>query len=415
MGLIMTDCRICGQELKETFCDLGMSPMANSYLSSEQLDRPEIFYPLHTYVCSECLLVQLPVFESPEEIFGDYLYFSSYSQYWLDHARDYVHDAVIRFEMTEADQVIEIASNDGYLLKNFVSMGIPALGIEPAANVAQVAIDNGVPTRVGFFGTEMAASLLADGIRADLLIGNNVFAHVPDLNDFVAGMAMVLAPDGHITLEFPHLYQLIRCNQFDTIYHEHFSYFSMLTATAALEKHGLRVFDVEELPTHGGSLRLYACRAESTRYERSQRVLDLRLRESAAGLDTLEGHLRYAIRVEDVKQDLLEFLVHARRRDASVVAYGAPAKGNTLLNYCGVRSDLIAYTVDRSPHKQGRFLPGTHIPIYDPDQIRKTRPDYVLILPWNLRDEIARDLSYIHEWGGKFVVPIPALQVFGSD
>ena len=389
--------------------------MANSYLSADELNRPEVHYPLHTYVCAECLLVQLPEYESPEQIFGDYLYFSSYSQYWLDHARDYVHDAIARFEMTERDQVIEIASNDGYLLKNFVSIGIPALGIEPAANVAAVAVAQGVPTRIGFFGTEMAAELVAEGVRADLLIGNNVFAHVPDLNDFVEAMAMVLAPEGRITLEFPHLYQLIRQNQFDTIYHEHFSYYSLLTATAALERHGLRVFDVEQLPSHGGSLRVYACHRAAGRYEQSPRVARVRLTESAAGLDTLEGHLRYAIQVSEVKQDLMEFLVHARRRGASVVAYGAPAKGNTLLNYCGVRSDLISYTVDRSPHKQGRFLPGTHLPVFDPNHIRETRPDYVLILPWNLRDEIMREMSYIHEWGGKFVIPIPALEVIGGQ
>ena len=410
----MTDCRICGTELKQTFCDLGMSPMANAYLSDAQLSQPEVHYPLHTYVCSECLLVQLPVFESPQEIFEDYLYFSSYSQYWLDHAADYVYDAIARFDMTENDQVIEIASNDGYLLKNFVAMGIPALGIEPAANVAAIAVEKGIPTTIGFFGTELAAELVAEGVKADLLIGNNVFAHVPDLNDFVAGMAMVLAEDGHITLEFPHLYQLIRCNQFDTIYHEHFSYFTLLTAAKVLERHGLRVFDVEELPTHGGSLRLYACHSGSQRHELTARVGDVRLRESAAGLDTMDGHMSYALQVAAVKQDLLEFLVHAGRRGATVVGYGAPAKGNTLLNYCGVRPDLIQYTVDRSPHKQGRYLPGTHLPILDPDHIRQTRPDYVVILPWNLRDEIMRDMAYIHEWGGKFVVPIPALEVVGG-
>lgn len=413
--MIMTQCRICDTALKQTFCDLGMSPMANAYLTAEQLDEPEVHYPLHTYVCSECLLVQLPVFESPQEIFEDYLYFSSYSQDWLDHAAEYVFDAIARFEMNEHDQVIEIASNDGYLLKNFVSMGIPALGIEPAANVAAVAIDKGVPTRVGFFGTEMAAQLVDAGIRADLLIGNNVFAHVPDLNDFVEGMAMVLSPEGRVTLEFPHLYQLIRCNQFDTIYHEHFSYFTLLTATTVLERHGLRVFDVEELPTHGGSLRIYACHEDATRYELSPRVADVRLREKTAGLDSMDGHLRYAMQVADIKQELMEFLVHARMRGATVAGYGAPAKGNTLLNYCGVRPDLIAFTVDRSPHKQGRFLPGTHLPILDPNHIRETRPDYVVVLPWNLREEIIRDLAYIHEWGGKFVVPIPSLQVVGAQ
>jgi hypothetical protein len=414
LELIMAQCRLCDQELKETFCDLGMSPMANSYLASEQLDRAEVFYPLHAYVCSGCLLVQLAEFESPEEIFGDYLYFSSYSAHWLEHARKYVEDAIQRFDMTASDQVIEIASNDGYLLKNFVAAGIPALGVEPAANVAAVAVQQGIPTTVGFFGTELAAELVEQGIRADLLIGNNVFAHVPNLNDFVAGMAMVLSPEGRVTLEFPHLYQLIECNQFDTIYHEHFSYFSLLTATTVLEKHGLRVFDVEELPTHGGSLRVYACLAGATRYPMSERVADVRRKESAAGLDTFDGHLDYSRQVERVKHDLLQFLIDAKRKGARVAAYGAPAKGNTLLNYCGIRSDLIAYTVDRSPHKQGRFLPGTHLPIYDPDYLREARPDYVVILPWNLRDEIIADLSYVQDWDGKFVVPIPALAVLDA-
>jgi len=410
----MAQCRLCDHELKQSFCDLGMSPMANSYLASEQLDRAEVFYPLHAYVCSNCLLVQLAVYESPDEIFGDYLYFSSYSEHWLQHAKNYVQEAIRRFGMSESDQVIEIASNDGYLLKNFVAAGIPALGIEPAANVAAVAVEQGIPTEVGFFGTEMAARLVEQGTRADLLIGNNVFAHVPDLNDFVAGMAMVLAPEGRVTLEFPHLYQLIECNQFDTIYHEHFSYFSLLTATAALEKHGLRVFDVEELPTHGGSLRVYACRAEATRYLTSKRVSDVLRKESAIGLDTFDGHLDYSRQVEQVKHALLQFLIDARQQGARVAAYGAPAKGNTLLNYCGIRSDLIAYTVDRSPHKQGRFLPGTHLPIYGPDYLREARPDYIVVLPWNLRDEIIADLAYVKEWGGKFVVPIPTLEVLGA-
>lgn len=409
----MAQCRLCDQELKQSFCDLGMSPMANSYLASAQLG-PEIFYPLHAYVCSNCLLVQLVVYESPEEIFSDYLYFSSYSAVWLEHARQYVENMIERFDMTGADQVIEIASNDGYLLKNFIAAGIPALGVEPAANVAAVALEDGVPTEIGFFGTDLAAGFLARGIRADLLIGNNVLAHVPDLNDFVAGMAMVLAPDGRITLEFPHLLQLIENNQFDTIYHEHFSYFSLLTATSALEKHGLRVFDVEELSTHGGSLRVYACRTESSHYSTSERVADVQRKEATAQLNSLGGHLAYSQQVEQVKHDLLEFLINAKRRGARVAAYGAPAKGNTLLNYCGIRSDLVSYTVDRNPYKQGRFLPGTHLPIYDPDYLREARPDYVVILPWNLRDEIMADMSFIKDWGGSFVVPIPTLAVHGA-
>jgi SAM-dependent methyltransferase len=410
----MAQCRLCDQELKQSFCDLGLSPMANSYLASAQLGRPEMFYPLHAYVCSNCLLVQLAVYESPEEIFGDYLYFSSFSAAWLEHARQYVENAIERFGMSESDQVIEIGSNDGYLLKNFIAAGIPVVGVEPAANVAAVALDDGVSTEIGFFGLDLAADLLARGVRADLLIGNNVLAHVPDLNDFVAGMAMVLAPDGRLTLEFPHLLQLIENNQFDTIYHEHFSYFSLLTATAALEKHGLRVFDVEELATHGGSLRVYACRTESDRYSTSERVADVQRKETAAELHSLDGHLAYSHRVEQVKHDLLEFLINAKRRGAGVAAYGAPAKGNTLLNFCGIRSDLISYTVDRNPHKQGRFLPGTHLPIYDPDYLREARPDYVVILPWNLREEIMADMSFIGDWGGSFVIPIPTLAVLGG-
>ena len=316
--------------------------------------------------------------------------------------------------MDAADQVIEIASNDGYLLQYFVEAGIPSLGIEPAANIAAVAEQKGIPTRVGFFGTEMARRLVEEEIRADLLIGNNVLAHVPDLNDFVAGMAIVLAPDGRITMEFPHLLQLIRCNQFDTIYHEHFSYFSLLTATAVFQSHGLRIFDVEEIPTHGGSLRIYACHDDSEAHQTSASVARVCDTERAASLDTIDGYLAYPARVERVKHELLKFLIDARQRGLRTAAYGAPAKGNTLLNYCGIRGDLIDYTVDRSPHKQGRFLPGTHLPIYGPDYIRETRPDYVVILPWNLRDEIMNDLSYIRDWGGQFVIPIPTLTVLGE-
>jgi SAM-dependent methyltransferase len=406
-----TSCRFCYHELKETFCDLGMSPLANSYLAASQLNRPETFYPLHAHVCSNCLLVQLAEFESPEAIFGDYLYFSSYSQIWLDHARKYVSGAISRFSMKPVDQVIEIASNDGYLLQYFVDAGIPSLGIEPAANVAAVAEQKGIPTRIGFFGIEMAQQLVDEGTRADLLIGNNVLAHVPDLNDFVAGMAMVLAPDGRITMEFPHLLHLIRCNQFDTIYHEHFSYFSLMTARAVFQHHGLRIFDVEEIPTHGGSLRIYVCHDDSEVHQTLPNVSRVSDTEKAASLDSLDGYLAYPARVERVKHELLKFLIDAREQGLRTAAYGAPAKGNTLLNYCGIRDDLIDYTVDRSPHKQGRFLPGTHLPIYSPDHIRETRPDYVVILAWNLRDEIMNSLSYIRDWGGQFVVPIPDVTV----
>ncbi len=409
--MLAASCRFCGDELKQTFCDLGMSPMANSFLTAEQLNQGETFYPLHAYVCSQCHLVQLAEFESREDIFEDYLYFSSFSQSWLDHAREYVSGAIERFDFNENSQVIEIASNDGYLLQYFVEAGIPVLGIEPAANIAAVAVDKGIPTRSKFFGVDTAQQLKDEGIEADLLIGNNVLAHVPDLNDFVAGMRIVLARNGYITMEFPHLLQLIECNQFDTIYHEHFSYFSLLTASSVFRMHGLRIFDVEELPTHGGSLRIYACHENSSTHTVTSavgRVLD---EERALSLDTIDGYLSYSTRVEQVKHGLLEFLIETRRRGLTAVGYGAPAKGNTLLNYCGIRNDLLDYTVDRSPYKQGRYLPGTHLQIHDPDFIRETKPDYVLILPWNLADEIKQEMAYIRDWGGQFVVPIPTTTV----
>jgi 2-polyprenyl-3-methyl-5-hydroxy-6-metoxy-1,4-benzoquinol methylase len=405
------NCRHCGMPVKHSFCDLGMSPMANSYLTEDQVDKAEPFYPLHAFVCSNCLLVQLDEFEAPDSIFSDYLYFSSYSQSWLDHARSYAEAAIDRFSLGADKHVVEVASNDGYLLKNFAAAGIPVLGIEPAANVAAVARQLGIKTEIAFFGTDLARRLAGDGTRADLLIGNNVLAHVPDLNDFVSGMSILLDQAGVITMEFPHLLQLIDHNQFDTIYHEHFSYFSLLTAQTIFEAHGLRIFDVEELGTHGGSLRIFACHHHFGGHATTQRVSSLAATERAAGLDRLDGYLDYPARVQRVKWDLLKFLIGAREQGLRTVAYGAPAKGNTLLNYCGVRSDLIDYTVDRSPHKQGHYLPGTHLPIYAPSHIRETRPDYVLILPWNLRDEISQEMSFIRDWGGKFVVPIPELAI----
>ncbi|MCV7171932.1 methyltransferase domain-containing protein [Mycobacterium manitobense] len=405
------NCRHCGLPVKHSFCDLGMSPLANSYLSEAEIDRAEVFLPLHTYVCSNCLLVQLRVFEAPDSIFSDYLYFSSYSQSWLDHARSYSLAVIERFGLDASSQVIEIGSNDGYLLKNFVGAGISALGIEPAANVAAVAQQHGIPTQVAFFGTVLAQQLSAEGRLADLLIGNNVLAHVPDLNDFVGGMSVVLAPGGVITMEFPHLLQLMEQNQFDTIYHEHFSYFSLLTARTVFDVNELRIFDVEQIPTHGGSLRIFACHRRFGGHRTTRRVHDLVDAERRAGLGDLNGHLGFQERVQRVKRNLLRFLIDARESGCSVVAYGAPAKGNTLLNHCGVKSDLVDYTVDRSPHKQGLFLPGTHLPIYAPSHIRETRPDYVLILPWNLSAEIASEMSFIRDWGGKFVVPIPELSI----
>lgn len=403
-------CRFCDAGLSHVFVDLGMSPLCESYLTAAQLDEMEPFYPLCVYVCERCLLTQLPEYVSAADIFSEYAYFSSYSDSWLSHARRYVDAAIDRFRLDATSHVVEIASNDGYLLQYFVARGIPALGIEPAANVAEAAIGRGVPTVVKFFGTQTARELVADGRRADLVVANNVLAHVPRLNDFVAGIKLLLAPDGVATLEFPHLARLIEGNQFDTIYHEHFCYFSLGTARAVLAAHGLEIYDVEELPTHGGSLRVFARHAGQSGLV-APTVARVVGAEAQAGLDSLAGHLTFAPRVAEVKHRLLEFLIAARRQGQTVVGYGAPGKGNTLLNYCGVRGDLLDYTVDRNPYKHGKYLPGTHIPIYPPERIAQTRPDYVLVLPWNLREEIVSQLAYIREWGGRCVVPIPELAV----
>jgi hypothetical protein len=404
-------CRFCGTPLSRTLVDLGMSPLCESYLGPEALNGMEPFYPLRVFVCDRCWLVQLQQYVSGEAIFRDYAYFSSYSDSWLAHARDYTERMIARFRLGGDHLVIEVASNDGYLLQYFVQCGIPVLGIEPAANIAPVAEERGVRTLVEFFGRALAQRLVAQGTRADLLIGNNVLAQVHDLNDFVAGLELVLAPRGVITIEVPHLVRLVSENQFDTIYHEHFSYFSFLTAEAIFRAHELTVFDVEELPTHGGSLRLYARRVADDTKPVSGRVGELRAREQALGLTAPEYYVAFAGRVEKTKRDLLDFLIAAKRAGKRVVGYGAPGKGNTLLNYCGIRTDFLDFTVDRSPHKQGKYLPGTHIPIRHPDAIRETRPDYVLILPWNLKEEIATQLAYVRDWGGRLVVPIPEVQV----
>ena len=404
-------CRSCDAPLSLSFADLGMSPPSNSFLKPEQLGRMEKFYPLHAWVCGSCFLVQLEEFETPEQIFGDYAYFSSYSDSWLAHARAYTGMMTARFGLGPKSKVIEIASNDGYLLQYFAAQGIPVLGIEPAANVAKVAEKKGVPSLVKFFGTQTAKELVSQGTRADLLFGNNVLAHVPDLNDFVAGMKILLALRGVITMEFPHLLRLMQQNQFDTIYHEHFSYFSFLTVQQVFAKHGLALFDVEEISTHGGSLRIFARHAEDTGKAVTPRVADLLARERAAGLDRIDAYRAFDEQVKETKRRLLEFLIGAKRAGKRIAGYGAPAKGNTLLNYCGIRADFIDYTVDRSPHKQGCFLPGVHIPVYGPERIRETRPDYVLILPWNLKDEIAAQMADIRSWGGRFVVPIPEVKV----
>jgi 2-polyprenyl-3-methyl-5-hydroxy-6-metoxy-1,4-benzoquinol methylase len=404
-------CRFCGAALALTFADLGMSPPSNAYLKAEQLGQAERFYPLHAWVCERCFLVQLEEFETPEQIFSDYAYFSSYSDSWLAHARAYVEAMVGRCGLGPGSRVIEIASNDGYLLQYFVARGIPVLGIEPAANVARAAEAKGVPSLVRFFGTRTAQELAAQGTRADLLLGNNVLAHVPDLNDFVAGMKVLLAPQGVITMEFPHLLRLMQESQFDTIYHEHFSYFSLLTAQQVFAKHGLTLFDVEEIPTHGGSLRIYARHAEESGKAVAPSLSALLARERAAGLDRAEAYRAFGEQVQEAKRALLEFLIGAKRAGKRIVGYGAAAKGNTLLNYCGIRTDFLDYTVDRNPHKQGRYLPGVHIPIHAPERIGETRPDYVLILPWNLKDEIVAQMAGIRAWGGRFVVPIPRAQV----
>lgn len=403
-------CRFCGAPLDRTFLDLGTQPPSNSYLRAADLSRMEPFYPLHAYVCADCHLVQLEQFQTPSEIFGDYAYFSSYSASWLSHAESYCTAMVDRFNLDAKSQIVEIASNDGYLLQYFVQRGIPVLGVEPAANVAHVASCKGVPTRVAFFGQQTANELVTDGFAADLLVGNNVLAHVPDLNDFVAGLSLVLKRDGVLTMEFPHLLRLMEGNQFDTIYHEHFSYFSFLTAERIFAAHGLTLFDVEELPTHGGSLRIYGCHAESGRPE-GQRVTDLKSREIAAGLETLGAYDGFAEQIKTVKRGLLSFLIDAKNEGKTIAAFGAAAKGNTLLNYCGIGPDMIDFVADSSPHKQGMCLPGSHIPIVAPDEIRETKPDFLLILPWNLKDEIIAATDFIREWGGRFVVPIPAVKV----
>jgi len=403
-------CRLCGAELTHTFVDLGMSPLCESYLPAERLDDPETFYPLHVRLCGDCLLVQLPAYVPGEDIFSDYAYFSSYSDSWVAHAKRYADAMTERLGLTADSLVTEVASNDGYLLQHFHGAGIPVLGVEPAANVAEAAQAKGIRTVVHFLGPETGEVIAARYGRADLVAGNNVFAHVPDIRGFAMGLRALVKDTGLVTLEFPHLLRLIERRQYDTIYHEHYSYLSLLTASRALEVAGLRVVDVEELGTHGGSLRVHARPAESAG-EPTERVESVLAAEEAAGLHTVAGHEGFARAVLKIKTDLLSFLITAKAEGKTVAGYGAPGKGNTLLNHCGIRSDLLAYTVDRSPHKQGMFLPGTHIPIYSPERIAETRPDYVLVLPWNLREEISTQLSYVHSWGGRLVFPIPALEI----
>ncbi len=405
-------CRFCGTGLRQTFVDLGMSPLCETYPSAAELNQGEVYYPLHVFICEQCWLVQLEEYESAESIFSDYAYFASYSDSWLKHCEKYCNDMKMRFRLSEKSFVAEVASNDGYLLQYFVRLNVPVLGIEPAANVAKAAIAKGVPTLVRFFGAQVAAELAAEGHTADLVIGNNVLAQVPDLNDFVEGLKILLKPDGVLTLEFPHLLRLIELNEFDTIYHEHFSYFSLISTVKIMEAHGLRVFDVEELKSHGGSLRVLACRSNSETHNVAPAVEKVINDEVNAKLDTIEGYESFARQVKQAKLEFVDFLLTAARQGKRVAGYGAPGKSATLLHYCGIGKDLIEYTTDRSLYKQGRYLPGSHIPIRPPDHIRETKPDYVVILPWNLKDEIMEQLQFIREWGGRFVVPIPEMVVY---
>jgi len=404
---VKDSCRFCGSKARRTFIDLGMSPLCESFPGPDEIQRGETYYPLHVYVCEKCFLVQLDEFEPPDKIFSQYAYFSSYSDSWLKHSEAYCGKMTEALGLGPQSFVVEVASNDGYLLQYFAQRNIPVLGIEPAANVAKVATSKGIPTLVEFFGTALAEKLAGEGRQADLVLGNNVLAQVPDLNDFVEGLKILLKPDGVLTLEFPHLSRLIEHNEFDTIYHEHFSYFSLLTTVRILEAHGMKVFDVEQLASHGGSLRVYACRAEDATHPSQPSVRSLLDEERKEGIASLESYQSFAKKVRETKLALLDVLLTAAREGKTVAGYGAPGKSATLLHYCGITRDLIEYTVDRNPYKHGRFLPGNHIPIYHPDKIAETKPDYVVILPWNLKKEIVEQLQYIREWGGKFIVPIP--------
>ena len=404
-------CRFCNSDLEYIFADLGMAPLSNSYITKENLNRKENFYPLCAYICEKCFLVQLMEYESPEEIFTDYAYFSSYSKSWLEHAKKYSEEVVEKLHINHNSQIIEIASNDGYLLQFFHEKNIPVLGIEPAKNVASEAEKKGIKTINSFFGKKLALELRNKGILADLLIGNNVLAHVPDINDFVEGLGILLNINGYITMEFPHLLQLIKNKQFDTIYHEHFSYFSLNTVNRIFESKGLKIVDVEALETHGGSIRIYAKHAKSFNSARTQNVDIILNEEIDFGLLDSEKYMEFNEDVKKLKRNILEFLIEIKDNNKTIVAYGAPAKGNTLLNYCGIRNDFIDYTVDLSLQKQGLFLPGSHIPIYSPDEIYKTKPDYILILPWNIKDEIILQMKSVKEWGAKFVTLIPEVRV----
>jgi SAM-dependent methyltransferase len=406
------DCLFCGAPLRHVFVDLGMSPLCESYVPEEKLNSMEPFYPLTVYVCEKCYTVQLHEYVSPADIFTEYAYFSSYADSWVQHAKNYTDMITDRLGLTKESFVVELASNDGYLLQHFVAKGIPVLGVEPAANVAKVAVEQkNVPTLVKFFGVQTAREMAAEGKTADLVLGNNVLAQVPDVNDFVGGIKLILKPGGVVTIEFPHLLRLMNENQFDTIYHEHFFYFSFLSASAIFAKHGMYLFDVEEVSTHGGSLRIYGCHAGDQAHPTTKRAKEMIARERKAGLESLKAYDKFGEQVRETKRKILDFLIKAKRQGKRIAGYGAPGKGNTLLNFCGIREDFIEFTVDRNTYKQGKYLPGTHIPIRHPDEIKKVKPDYVFILPWNFKDEIMNQLSFIGDWGGKFVVPIPSIRV----
>ena len=403
-------CRSCGAPLERLFVDLGMSPPCEDFLAADRLHAPETFYPLDVRICDRCLLVQLPTYLSAASIFTEYAYFSSYSDSWVEHARRFVDEAIRRQGLGPGSRVVEVGSNDGYLLQHVVAKGIPALGVEPARNIAAVATAKGIHTINDFFSTEVANEIVRSTGQADLIVANNVFAHVPDLNDFTAGLAALLRPDGLLSIEVAYLVRLIEHNEFDTIYHEHYMYYTVLSAEGVLARHGLRLLDVEELPTHGGSIRLWVVHRDDPRPSTAA-VEAFLSRERSAGLDDPGKYGGFAERVERTKHDLLAFLIEERRRGSTIAGYGAPGKANTLLNYCGIRTDLIDYLVDRNPYKHGRFTPGTHIPIFAPNHLTETRPDVIVIMPWNLRDEIASQLSFARSWGARLVVAIPAVEV----
>lgn len=406
------NCRFCKATLEHVFIDLLNSPASNSFISTEQLNEPEVFYPLKVYTCDNCFLVQVDEYKKSDAIFNsDYLYFSSYSVSWLAHAKAYTQKMIPQFKLDEKSLVVELASNDGYLLQYFKESNIPVLGIEPTANTAAVAMSKGIETIVDFFGVRLATDLVAKGRKADLLLGNNVLAHVPDIVDFVAGMKILLKENGVITMEFPHLMQLVDNNQFDTIYHEHFSYLSFGTVSKIFEEAGLKMFDVEELSTHGGSLRIYATHINNNFRDISSNVSALLNKENMKGMNGLKYYDDFQKKAFDVKLQLLEFLIEAKKAGKKVVGYGAAAKGNTLMNFCGIKNDLIDFVVDANPNKQNKFLPASHIPVKTEGDLKKHQPDFILILPWNLKSEITNQLDYIKDWGGKFVVPIPALEI----